>query len=216
MKNLRKLIGLVLFGAIVAILWAFTPMRALFDKSLLVMHLKDLGDWAIPSFLIGYTIATVLGVPATVLTIAGGAVFGLLVGTLLTVVGATVGAIGAFLLARYLLHDWAEHHFGNHKRLAKLRRTVQNHPLRSVLVVRFANIVPFNLANFLLGLTPIDFKSYTIGTFFGIIPGSLVYTGLGVAGMQALNGGDRLPLFTALGVLLLVTVVPLLLKNRFA
>jgi uncharacterized membrane protein YdjX (TVP38/TMEM64 family) len=66
------------------------------------------------------TIAIALGFPGNVLAVTGGAMFGLLLGTLLSVVGGTLGAIGAFWLARYSLHDWANRTFGHHRLLKRL------------------------------------------------------------------------------------------------
>ncbi len=73
---------------------------------------------------------------------------------------------------------------------------------------------PFSLVNFLFGLTPIDLKTYVVGTFVGIIPLSAAYAWLGVTGNQVLHGGDRLPLFLALGLLTLLSLLPILARQR--
>lgn len=79
--------------------------------------------------------------------------------------------------------------------------------------MRFAPISPFNIVNFLFGLTPIEGYHYTIGTFFGIIPGTIAYTWLGVTGDAAWKGGSRLQFFIALGFLALLSLLPILVKR---
>ena len=212
LKNPRFLLAIALFGLL--LLCYFTPLKALFDQKFLEQQLQQLGNWAAGLFVLVYTLATVVGVPGTVLTVAGGAVFGIVWGTFWSVVGATLGAIGAFWVARYLLRDWAEQWLGRHKALGQFNEAVRHKPLTFVLAVRFAPICPFNLVNFLFGLTPIRCLDYAIGTFFGIIPGTLAYTWLGLAGGTALRGGDRFPFFLALGFLTLLSVLPLLAKRK--
>ncbi|MCP2728806.1 TVP38/TMEM64 family protein [Limnofasciculus baicalensis] len=195
------------------LLCLLTPLKGIFDRSLLINTLQQRGNAAVYLFVIIYTIATVLGIPATIFTVAGGAVFGLIWGTLWSVVGATLGAIGAFWVARYLLRDWAKRRFGHHKALVSFNQAVIDKPLPFVLAVRFAPISPFNIVNFLFGLTPIEGYHYTIGTFFGIIPGTIAYTWLGVTGDAAWQGGDSLPFFLALGFLTLLSLLPILVKR---
>lgn len=212
LKSSRFWLAIVLLGLLL-LCW-LTPLKALFDQKFLEQQLQQLGNWAVGLFVLVYTLATVVGIPGTVLTVAGGAVFGVAWGTFWSVIGATLGAIGAFWVARYLLRDWAEKWFGRHKALQQFHEAVSHKPLTFVLAVRFAPICPFNLVNFLFGLTPIRCLDYSLGTFLGIIPGTLAYTWLGVAGGTALHGGDRFPFFLALGFLTLLSVLPLLAKRK--
>ena len=211
LKRLRLWLAIALSACLLVCLLGALPV--LFDQTLLISQLERLGHSAVGLFILVYTIATLLGVPGTILTIAGGAVFGLFWGTLWSVVGATLGAIGAFWLARYLLRDWAKGRFRRHQALVSFHQAVLHKPLAFVLAVRFAPISPFNVVNFLFGLTPIDLRHYATGTFFGIIPGTLAYTWLGVTGEEALQGGDHLPFFLALGMLSLLSLLPICLKK---
>ncbi len=97
--------------------------------------------------------------------------------------------------------------------MTKFNQAVKDQPISFVLAVRFAPISPFNVVNFLFGLTPIHWFYYTVATFFGIIPGTLAYTWLGTSGVEALEGGDRLPFFLALGLLTLLSLIPLFHKK---
>ena len=196
------------------LLSVFGPLKVLFDQDFLVQQIQKYSCCAVIGFLLVYTVVTIIGVPGTILTIAGGIVFGLSWGTFWSVIGATLGAIGSFWTARYLLHDWIETKFGKHKALTKFKQAVNKKPLSFVLAVRFAPISPFNVVNFLFGLTQINWIPYSLGTFIGIIPGTLAYTWLGVSGSEALQGGDRLPFFLALGFLTLLSVLPICASKK--
>lgn len=204
-------IALVIF--ILAVICLYTPVNLLFNQAFLVMELDDLGDYAPLIFVLSFTIATTFGFPGNVATVAGGAVFGLYWGTLWSLLGATLGAIGAFLLARYFLHGWATRQFGQLALLQRINQAIAHKPMPFILAVRFTPLSPFSLVNFLFGLTPIELKTYTIGTFVGIVPLTIAYTWLGVTGKQALSGGAHLPFFLALGALTLLSVMPLLVKQ---
>jgi uncharacterized membrane protein YdjX (TVP38/TMEM64 family) len=212
LNNRRFWLAIALLSAV--LLCCFTPVRVLFDKMLLVQKLQHLGHWSVCLYVLIYTVATIFGVPGTILAVAAGTVFGLFWGTLWSVVGATLGAIGAFLVARYLFHNWAERKFGHHKALIKFKKAVSKKPIAFVLAVRFTPVSPFNVVNFLFGLTPIRCRDYAIGTFFGIIPGTLAYTWLGVTGEKALNEGELLPFFMALAFLALLSLLPILAKKK--
>lgn len=199
---------------VLVIICLYTPVNLLFNQTFLVMELDDLGDYAALFFVLSFTIATTFGFPGNVATVAGGAVFGLYWGTLWSLLGATLGAVGAFLLARYFLHGWATRRFGQQALLQRINRAIEHKPMNFVLAVRFTPLSPFSLVNFLFGLTPIDLKTYTIGTFVGIIPLTIAYTWLGVTGKQAFSGGDQLPFFLALGALTVLSVMPLLIKQK--
>jgi uncharacterized membrane protein YdjX (TVP38/TMEM64 family) len=211
-KNPRFWLAIALIT--ILLLCTIGPFKAFLDLMFLVEYLRANQCCVIIPFIIAYIFLTVIGIPGTILTVAGGVVFGLFWGTLWSVIGATLGALGAFLTARYLLRDYIKHKFAKHKTLAKFERAVLKQPISFVLMVRFAPISPFNIVNFLFGLTPIHWLPYTSATFFGIIPGTLAYTWLGSSGIEALEGGDRLPLFLALGLLTLLSLIPIFLRKK--
>ncbi|HEY9908249.1 MAG TPA: TVP38/TMEM64 family protein [Thermosynechococcaceae cyanobacterium] len=211
--KVRAGVGLsLLTGLAVCVL---SPLKELFNEVFLVESLNRWGDFAPLFFIVFSTIAIALGFPGNVLAVTGGAMFGLLLGTLLSVVGGTLGAIGAFWLARYSLHDWANRTFGHHRLLKRLNHAITQRPLNLVLAVRFTPISPFSLVNFLFGLTPVRLKTYAIGTFLGIIPLTLTYTWLGMAGKDAVSG-DRLTVFLPLGCLGLLSLLPLMTRRRIS
>jgi uncharacterized membrane protein YdjX (TVP38/TMEM64 family) len=193
-------------------LWCWTPLRHIFDHDTLISHLQMRGATGIALFLLAHILATSLALPGTILVIAGGAVYGVVWGTLWSVIGATLGAIAAFLLARYLLRDWFALRLGHHPLLKRLNRVLCQNSLSCVLMVRFTPISPFNIINFLLGLTPIDIRPYTIGTILGIIPGTAVYSWVGASGVRAIRGQGVVPLFAAMMILAILSLVPMGLR----
>lgn len=195
------------------LLFTISPLKIVFDRAALITYLQAYPCCVVIAFLLTYIVLTILGIPGTILTVVGGAIFGLVWGTLWSVIGATLGALGAFWTSRYLLRDYLERSFRKHQALIKFNHAVKQKAIAFVLMVRFAPISPFNLVNFIFGLTPIHWLPYTIATFFGIIPGTLAYTWLGVSGIEAIEGGDRLPFFLALGLLMLLSAIPLCTKK---
>jgi uncharacterized membrane protein YdjX (TVP38/TMEM64 family) len=188
-------------------------VRLLLDQQFIVMKLRMSGGWGVCLFIGAHVVATTVGLPGTVLVVAGGAVFGILWGTVWSVMGATLGAIAAFSLARFLLRDWVERCWGHHAAFKKLTGMLQGNMFQSVLTIRFTPISPFNLVNFLLGITPIRLSSYAAGTLIGIVPGTAVYTWLGASGAKALHGEGYLSLVLALGVLGLLSLLPIWWKR---
>ncbi|MGB4336286.1 MAG: VTT domain-containing protein [Chromatiaceae bacterium] len=147
--------------------------------------------WAGPLVFMGiYAIATVLFLPGSLLTLAGGALFGPLWGTLYNLAGATLGAGLAFLVARYLAADWVQARSGGI--LKRLVTGVEAEGWRFVAFTRLVPVFPFNLLNYALGLTRIPFPAYLLASATCMLPGALAYTWLGYAGREAAAGGEGL------------------------
>ncbi|MGK7888687.1 MAG: TVP38/TMEM64 family protein [Leptolyngbyaceae cyanobacterium] len=190
-----------------------TWWRSLLDRGIWVQMFDYHPTWGVILFLIAHTMAAVIGVPGTFLVVIGGVVFGLVWGTIWSVVGATLGAIAAFCLARYCLRHWVERRWSHHKIFQTLDKLLHQSELNCVLAIRFAPISPFSVVNFLFGLTRVPLRTYVVGTSVGIIPGTLAYTWLGVAGHEAWSGHGLMPLILALGGLALLSVIPVVLKR---
>jgi len=222
MKISRKFLFLFLLAFSLAILCAtigshvgWQNLSLLFNRRALTQFLRDAaGPESVVFFLCAHLVANAVGVPGTLLVIVGGAVYGILWGTVLSVIGATMGAIVAFWVARYLLHGWFKQRFAEHPFMAKLNGMICDRSLACVLTIRFSPISPFNIVNFAFGLTSVSTESYALGTLIGIIPGTLAYTWLGVTGAEAFNGGSFIPLIICLLLLSLISVLPVYLHRR--
>lgn len=148
-----------------------------------------------------YGALSLLPLPAAVLTIAAGAVFGLARGLLIVLVGATVGAACAFYLGRILGRDAVQHFTG--ARLQAADAFLARRGFWAVLAARLIPIVPFNALNYLSGLTAVRARSYLAATALGILPGTTAYVAVGAYGDRP----GSWPFLAALGGLLLLTAV---------
>lgn len=189
-------------------------LALLFNRTALTDYFNNAGSSSIYLFVATHIVANAIGVPGTLLVVVGGAVYGLWWGTLWSVIGATLGAIAAFLLARYLLYGWFRRRFHHRPVLKRINRMLCADSLRCVLTVRFSPISPFNVVNFAFGLTPVPVRAYALGTLIGIIPGTLAYTSLGVTGAQAMSGDSFVPLVVCLLGLMLLSALPLFWRDR--
>ncbi|MEM9007117.1 MAG: TVP38/TMEM64 family protein [Cyanobacteria bacterium P01_F01_bin.86] len=205
---------LVLLGVVLAL--CGRNITLLFDPHALFQVLCSLGPWTVPAFLAAHILATMVGVPGTLLVIVGGAKFGLWWGSLWSLIGATVGAIAAFWVARYLLQDWFRDRFSKHRVFRQIDKLMDTHSFNCVLAVRFAPLSPFNLVNFLFGLTSVPVGAYSLGTLVGIGPGTVAYTWIGLAGLEAIQGKGLWPLTCALGFLALLSLFPIYLRRQTA
>jgi uncharacterized membrane protein YdjX (TVP38/TMEM64 family) len=151
-----------------------------------------------------------------ILTLAGGALFGPVVGTVINLAGAGCGATLSFLITRHLIYDWFNQKRG--KRLNRLIHGVDEKGWLFVAFLRLIPIIPFSMVNYGLGLTGIGFRVYLITTLFFLLPAEIVYTYFGYASIGALsqpkqlfNSGCIILLGLALGF---IGVVHLLQKKH--
>lgn len=150
----------------------------------IIQWIDGLG-WLAPFlFLITYCLATLLLLPTMILTLAGGAIFGPVIGLILNLIGATTGAAFAFLITRYLTHRWVLKN--RNEKFQQLIAGVDEKGWMFVAFLRLIPVIPFNLVNYGMGITSIKFRLYLIATFFFLIPAEIIYTYCGYAGMDAL------------------------------
>lgn len=135
---------------------------------------NGLGLWGPVVFVLGYAVATVAFIPGSLLTLAGGAIFGLGEGTALVFVGASLGATGAFLASRYMVRGAIERRVAAEPRFAAIDRAVGREGFKIVLLLRLTPVVPFVLLNYALGLTRVKLGHY-VSAFVGMLPATLLY-----------------------------------------
>ena len=141
-----------------------------------------LGFWGPLVFVLGYAVAAVAFIPGSLLTLAGGAIFGLWKGTLFVFIGASLGSIAAFLVSRYVARGAVERRIAGEPRFAAIDRAVQREGLKITFLLRLTPIVPFVLLNYALGLTRVRLVDYALACF-GMLPATLLYVYYGkVAG----------------------------------
>lgn len=156
------------------------------DHAIVAMkdRMSGLGVWGPMVFVLIYILATVLFVPGTILTIAAGTIFGLVVGMVTVSIGSTVGAALAFLISRYVARDKIAVIAGRNRRFAAIDRAIDEGGWKIVVLVRLSPVTPFSLENYLFGLTRICFWPYVLASWLAMIPGTFFYVYLGhVTGM---------------------------------
>jgi uncharacterized membrane protein YdjX (TVP38/TMEM64 family)/rhodanese-related sulfurtransferase len=206
-KFLRIVVlAVVAIGIALAIVY-----RDRFDVAALEAWVQASGPAAPLVFMLVYALGAVFFLPGSVLTLAGGALFGPVWGTFYNLTGATLGATLAFLTARYLASDWVEARTGG--RLKQLKEGVENEGWRFVAFVRLVPLFPFNLLNYALGLTRIRLSHYITASYLCMLPGAIAYTYLGYAGREAVAGGAGMIQkgLLALALLAVVAFIPRLI-----
>ena len=159
---------------------AFGYHGALLDLFRGLEHQSTMNPFLVAVILIALkSIAAPLGLPGAPLTLITGSIFGLWIGTAVSIIGNTIGATLAFLLARYIFQEYAEKLVSKYSKLDKYLNRLEEHGLSTVLFLRLVPLFPFNALNFLLGVTPIPLRVYVIGSFVGMLPGTFLFVYLG-------------------------------------
>ncbi len=207
----NKLLRIALLVIVAAGIALAIVYRDRFDAEALEQWVAQAGAAGPLVFMLVYAIGTVFFLPGSVLTLAGGAVFGPVLGTAYNLTGATLGAALAFLISRYLASDWVERKTGG--RLKQLKDGVEGEGWRFVAFVRLVPVFPFNLLNYALGLTRIKFSHYVMASYLCMLPGAIAYTYLGYAGREAVagEGGMIQKVLLALSLLAVVAFIPRLI-----
>ncbi len=189
--NRNRLIILGIIAALLALFFALDLGRFFTLAALKTNRDALAGFYAahriafVAAFIAIYIMQTALSLPgAAILTLSAGAIFGVLLGTLYAVTGATIGALLAFLVARYLFHDAIQRKFG--ARLERINRELEKSGLNYLLFLRLVPLFPFFLINLGAGLTRLPLRTFFVGTFCGIIPGGFVYCNAG-ASLASIN-----------------------------
>jgi len=201
-------VKVVLLGLLLAGIAAGYFYRDHIDVAVVQQWVENAGMAGPLLFILLYALATVLFLPGSLLTLAGGAMFGPVWGTLYNIAGATLGSTLAFLLARYLASEWVERKSRGH--LAELKHGVEAEGWRFVAFVRLVPLFPFNALNYALGLTRLRIGHFIIASFVFMLPGTFAYTYLGYVGREALAGGEGLiqKALLALALLAVVAFIP--------
>ena len=209
-RNLLRLLLLILVAGVIA----FASLNAeQLTAQTIQQFIEDSGHLAPVFFMLAYMLSTVLFLPGSVLTLLGGALFGPVLGTFYSLTAATLGAMLAFLIARYLASDWVAQKSSG--KLKQLMLGVESEGWRFVAFTRLVPLFPFNLLNYALGLTKISFTQYSLATFIFMLPGAIAYTYLGYIGKEAATGGEDLiqKILLGIGLLAIVIFIPRLVNK---
>jgi len=217
-KYAKWLLGVVVLGIVIYFFEAY-ELRAQFRQ----WFQNDVRTWLeanpvlAPFAYIGiYIVAVVAFMPGSVITIAGGALFGWLLGTIFVSIASTVGAGVAFLIARYIAADWVERKASG--KVDKIKKGIEEEGARFVAFTRLVPIFPYTLLNYVFGLTRINFWTYLGVTWISMIPGTFAYVYAGYAGRQLFAGGmgmleTIIVVAIAIGLLVFASMIPKFVKK---
>ncbi len=207
-----RLLALVALLGLAAWLLARGPTspRAVVERA---SALRD-AWWAPILFVMAYAGLAALNFSGLVLTLVGGAVFGVAWGTVLNTLGANLGATGAYWLARLLGRDGVRFLVGD--RLAIVDRFAGHGGFPWLLRLRLIPVVPFNLLNLAGGLAAMPWPMFAAATAIGILPGTVVYTWFAdalVAGSREASREALLRVAVAGGALILLSFLPWIVRR---
>ncbi|WP_328822944.1 TVP38/TMEM64 family protein [Planococcus soli] len=197
---LASLVGLV-----------FWLSRSVFevDANDLRSWILSFGLWSPVIYILIYTVRPLIFFPASVLSIAGGLAFGAWLGTLYTIIGATLGALLSFYVAKTLgkslvRKEWT----GN---AAKIQSQMEQNGFLYVLLFRLIPVINFDLISYTAALAKVRFSSFALATLIGIIPGTFAYNFLG----SSFVSGNPQIIVLAVVIFVILTVVPIVIRNRW-
>jgi uncharacterized membrane protein YdjX (TVP38/TMEM64 family) len=180
-----SLIGVAIAGLVLAKFEYFEQIMQLVQQA---------GIWGRVVFIFAYAIATLLVLPSTAFNLAGGALYGLAEGMLLTSIAAVLSAIAGFILTR---HFGSQYLKAQIPQMSEVNQQLANTGLSYTFAARLLPLIPYGIVSFAAGLSEIKRRDYLLGTIAGTPIGLLPYVWLGSAGMQALSKHDLLPLTLA-------------------
>ncbi len=154
--------------------------------ALLSTRVEQLGVWGPSAFAGTYVLAAILFVPGSTLTLAAGAVFGLIVGTIVVSVASTAAAVISFLIGRHVARDAVHRWAARNPRFAAIDRAIGQQGWKIIALLRLSPAVPFSLGNYLFGITSIRFWPYVLTSWRAMLPGTFMYVYLGYAGRAGL------------------------------
>ena len=173
----------VIFAVVAALFW-YASRHASSVVSL-VAAVHRMGPFGPLLFIVIYSAAVIVLIPASWMTMAGGAVFGILPGVVYALVASTVSSTAAFLIGRYVARGFVARHLDAMPRFAAIDRAVSADARRIIILLRLSPVTPFNVLNYGLGLTAISVWDFVIGSL-GMIPGAFMYAYAGSLAGQAL------------------------------
>ena len=197
--SLGRIIPLALLAAGLAAFFIF-DLNQYVSLDALKTHRETLQSWVANYgtmtaviFMGIYALAVAFSVPGAVfITIAGGFMFGPYRGTIYVVIGATVGAVGVFLAVKYALGEMLRAKAG--PAIKRMEAGFRENEMRYLLILRLVPLFPFWLVNLVPAFLGVSFRTYTIGTLLGIIPGAFVYALVGDGAGAVLDAGEDLNL----------------------
>lgn len=187
-RNYGKAIAVVLILIAISAAASFLPLKELAKD--FTEWVQKYGPWGPIIFIAIYGLGAVLFLPGWVFTISAGLVYGVFLGTVVALSGATLGSTLAFLVARYLVRGKVEDAAKKSERFKAIDEAIGKDGWKIVGLLRLSPLIPFNVSNYLYGVTSIRLVPYMLGSAAGMLPGTWLYAYFGAVGKASVTGGN--------------------------
>jgi uncharacterized membrane protein YdjX (TVP38/TMEM64 family) len=210
--------GVFGLGLLVALAW-FLPVKEW--TVALAERIRGAGATGVVAFIVVYVVAEVALVPGSLLTMAAGFAYGPTEGLLVASPASVLAATAAFLLGRTALRRWVQEKIARSPKTRALDRAIGCNSFKLVLLLRLSPVVPFNVLNYMLGVSDVAVGRYVVASFVGMVPGTWLYVYLGslattAAGLTAESQGGVSTRLTLTIAGLIATAIAVLLITRGA
>lgn len=219
LKKYRKLIFtillLLLIGGIIRVTGVYKYI-SMENAKKLQAWVESLGILGPIVFIVAYIVACVFFIGGIPLTVVGALAFGPIKGALLSTTGATLGAGVAFLIARYAGRDMVEKWVRQNKGLNKIDEGVEKHGWRMVMITRLVPLFPFNLQNFVYGITKVKFSTFMAISWFCMLPAAIAFSFMAGSFVKGEGNLGKTFAYLAVGAVffVLITLLPGFIKKR--
>ncbi|EFG7919338.1 TVP38/TMEM64 family protein [Escherichia coli] len=170
------LFACLIFALVIYAIHAFGLFDLLTDLPHLQTLIRQSGLFGYSLYILLFIIATLFLLPGSILVIAGGIVFGPLLGTLLSLIAATLASSSSFLLARWLGRDLLLKYVVHSHTFQAIEKGIARNGIDFLILTRLIPLFPYNIQNYAYGLTTIAFWPYTLISALTTLPGIVIYT----------------------------------------
>jgi uncharacterized membrane protein YdjX (TVP38/TMEM64 family) len=185
MRDRAAIRAAILAGAAIVLILAAVLFPLRDWTAALLAWVAGRGAWAAVLLVLAWVPAALLLVPGSILTLGTGFLLGLGWGMPVVSAGSTLGATAVFLVGRRLGRDWVRSRIGGLNALRGVDRALEREGLKVVLLLRLSPLIPYNALNYALSLTGVGLRDFVLGSWIGMLPGTLLYVWLG-AGARSL------------------------------
>ena len=172
----KFLLACLIFALVIYAIHTFGLFDLLTDLPHLQTLIRQSGLFGYSLYILLFIIATLFLLPGSILVIAGGIVFGPLLGTLPSLIAATLASSCSFLLARWLGRDLLLKYVGHSHTFQAIEKGIARNGIDFLILTRLIPLFPYNIQNYAYGLTTITFWPYTLISALTTLPGIVIYT----------------------------------------
>lgn len=205
-----KILMLLIMSGVIFV----SPIRDLIKMDHLTLVINQIKEEPLAPlyYVLLYMIGVVFAVPGIALTILAGPIFGLWKGILVVLIGANLGCQITFFLSRFLGREFVYKFVKADSLVDRLSKKIENNGFMVILSLRLLPVFPFNVINYVSGLTSLRYRDYTLGNLFGMLPGTCVYVYFSYTASDAKDNPWNLAI--AVVMLILFTLVVTVVKKK--